>query len=81
MPTLTGWEWLAIIAAGCVIAWVYAQYANDAADTDWTDPQQPPDMLPLGVGVSCGRITRGKPYTKDYPGSLASWDGSVVGDC
>jgi hypothetical protein len=81
MGRITRWGWAGIAAAGAVLLWVWTQYANDPGDTSWTDPHQPPDMLPPLLGASSGRILRPEPYCRTYPGSLAGWDGTVVGDC
>ncbi len=81
MTNLTGWQWGGLIAAGAAVLWLWTQYANDPTDTSWTDPGQPPDMVPLAVGSSVGRIQRTIPYARTYPGSLSSWDGCVIGDC
>ena len=78
---MTPWGWVAVGLTGALIALMWVEYANTPEDTSWTDPQQPPTMLPLALGVSTGRIPRGADHCRDYPGSLAGWSGTVVGDC
>lgn len=74
-----GWGWLAIALAGGLLVLVWHDYASDQGDPSWTDPHQPPTMVPLAIGTSDGRTTRDTPYCRDYPGSLTGWQDCVVG--
>lgn len=78
---LTPLSWLIIAAAagGGVLLWV--AHATDRASTSWTDPQQPPAMLPLPLGKCGARIQRPGPRSASYPDSLSAWGDCVVGDC
>jgi hypothetical protein len=78
---LTGWQWAGLSAVGVFLLLVWQHFANDPGDVSWTDPQQPPAMVPPLMGASSGRTLRGCPYSRSYPGSLGAWDGTVVGDC
>ena len=72
--------WGAVVGLVLFVVWVWGQYNNDPTDNGWTDPHQPPPMVPPMFGPSCGRQERSTPRSKCYPGSLSSWDESCVGD-
>lgn len=80
MNKLTGWQWAGLLVLALFVVWVVGQYVNDPHDNDWTDPHQPPPMVPPMFGPSCGRQQRSTPRSKCYPASLADWDESCVGD-
>lgn len=77
--TPLGWLVVALVVAAGVLVW--AAHATDPTSVSWTDPAQPPAMLPLPVDACGARIRRPGPRCFQYPDSLAAWDGSVVGDC
>lgn len=78
-PTPAGWLVIALAAGAGVLLWT--AHATDRSSVSWTDPEQPPAMLPLPIGQCGARIQRPGPRTCWYPDSLTAWDGSVVGDC
>lgn len=78
---ISPWAWFGLLIVGALGVLAYLQFANDPGDVTWTDPQQPPAMVALPLGISAGRMMRSGPCTKSYPESLAAWDGTVVGDC
>lgn len=81
MRTVKPWWIVAGLLAGSVVVAAWHAYANDPGDTSWTDPHQPPTMLaPMVARPRSGRILRGEPYSRSYPDTLSSWDGSVLGD-
>ena len=80
MTKLTGGQWAGLAAVSAVVVWAVAQYLSDPHDTDWTDPHQPPPMVPPMFGPSCGRQQRSTPRCKTYPDSLTAWPDSCIGD-
>jgi hypothetical protein len=75
------WWWVVAAAGLAVAALAWCEYTNTGDDTSWTDPHQPGAMETPLIGDVSRRILRGKPHKREYPGCLADWPGTVVGDC
>lgn len=65
-----GWVGFVVVGAVCVLAW-HAWNNDDADETSWTDPQQPPlNVAENGRGVEAGPLTaRARRWAGSIPGA------------
>lgn len=78
---MKAWAAVAVAAAAALVFLLWYDYARDPGDTNWTDPDQPPPMVAPLLGTAGGRMTASNAYRRTYPGSLAGWSDTVIGNC
>lgn len=75
--------WVGLVAVGGVLFLSWHMHGHDIDDTDWTDPQQPPDSLalPIGPGMSGAPMDAGQPFrSRSYCRSLKDSRASLIGE-
>lgn len=69
------WAWLAAVAAAALVVMSVNHWAlHKEEGARWLDPEQPPLQIDSPAVTVAQR-------TRPYPGCLADWPDSVVGDC